>query len=103
MLASVCPRDIADETRRRVATEELAELVAIEAKIKRATADLKTMVLARGSKQMDLHGVRPVVPQPLLRVPRVADLQAPSLNLRVVFTTHVGAQEFRAAPIASRS
>ena len=34
MLATVRPRDIAGKTRRRIAAEELAELVAVEAKIK---------------------------------------------------------------------
>ena len=61
MLASVRPRDIAGKTRRRIAAEELTELVAVDAKIKKATAELKTMVLARGSRLMDLHGVGPVV------------------------------------------
>jgi len=61
MLASVRPRDIAGKTRRRIAAEELADLVAVEAKIKTATAELKAMVLARGSRLMDLHGVGPVV------------------------------------------
>ena len=61
MLASVRPRDIAGKTRRRIAAEELAELVAVEAKMKKATAELKAMVLARGSHLMDLHGVGPVV------------------------------------------
>jgi transposase len=61
MLASVRPRDIAGKTRRRIAAEELAELVAVEVKMKKATADLKAMVLARGSTLMDLHGVGPVV------------------------------------------
>ncbi|MGB3762502.1 MAG: IS110 family transposase [Ornithinimicrobium sp.] len=61
MLASVRPRDIAGKTRRRIAAEELAELVAVEAKIKKATAELKTIVLARGSRLMDLPGVGPVV------------------------------------------
>ena len=61
MLASVRPRDIAGKTRRRIAAEELAELVAVEAKIKKATAELKAMVLARGSRLMDIHGVGPVV------------------------------------------
>ena len=50
MLASVRPRDIAGKTRRRIAAEELAELVAVEAKMKKATAELKAMVLARGSQ-----------------------------------------------------
>ncbi len=61
MLASVRPRDIAGKTRRRIAAEELAELIAVEAKIKKATAELKAMVLARGSQLMDIHGVGPVV------------------------------------------
>ncbi|GAA1937634.1 SCO6880 family protein [Nocardioides hwasunensis] len=61
MLASVRPRDIAGKTRRRIAAEELAELVAVEAKIKKATAELKAIVLARGSHLMDLHGVGPVI------------------------------------------
>ena len=53
MLASVRPRDIAGKTRRRIAAEELAELIAVEAKIKKATAELKAIVLARGSRLMD--------------------------------------------------
>jgi transposase len=61
MLASVRPRDIAGKTRRRIAAEELAELIAVEAKIKKATAELKTIVLTRGSHLMDLPGVGPVV------------------------------------------
>ncbi|MFC7497001.1 MULTISPECIES: transposase [unclassified Nocardioides] len=61
MLASVRPRDIAGKTRRRTAAEELAELIAVEAKIKKATAELKAIVLARGSTLMDIHGVGPVV------------------------------------------
>ena len=61
MLASVRPRDIAGKTRRRIAAEELAELVAVEAKMKKANAELKAMVLARGSHLMDLRGVGPVV------------------------------------------
>ena len=48
-------------TRRRIAAEELAELIAVEAKIKKATAELKAIVLERGSHLMDLRGVGPVV------------------------------------------
>ncbi|WP_338043761.1 transposase [Ornithinimicrobium flavum] len=55
------PRDIAGKTCRRIAAEELAELVAVEAKVRKATAELKTLVLARDSHLMDLHGVGPVV------------------------------------------
>jgi transposase len=61
MLATVRPRDLAGKTRRRIAAEELAELITVEAKQKKATAELKTIVLARGSHLMDLHGVGPVV------------------------------------------
>jgi transposase len=61
MLVRVRPRDIAGKTRRRIAAEELAELVAVDAKIKTATAELKAMVLARDSRLMDIHGVGPVV------------------------------------------
>ena len=61
MLASVRPRDIAGKTRRRIAAEELAELVTVDSKLKKATAELKAMVLARGSRLMDLPGVGPVV------------------------------------------
>ena len=61
MLASVRPRDIAGKTRRRIAAEELAELVAVEAKIKKATAELKAIVLDRDSRLMDHHGIGPVV------------------------------------------
>ena len=61
MLAGVRPRDIAGKTRRRIAAEELTELIAVEAKMKKATVELKTMVLARGSTLMDLHGIGPVV------------------------------------------
>ena len=61
ILASVRPRDLAGKTRRRLAAEQLAELVVIEKKIKALTKELKTMVLARGSTLMDLPGVGPVV------------------------------------------
>ncbi|MCW2764273.1 MAG: family transposase [Nocardioides sp.] len=61
MLATVRPRDVAGKTRRRIAADELAELIAVEMKIKKATAELKTLVLARSSTLMDLHGVGPVV------------------------------------------
>jgi transposase len=61
MLAGVRPRDIAGKTRRRIAADELAELVAVEAKMKKADAELKAMVLARHSHLMDLRGVGPVV------------------------------------------
>jgi transposase len=61
MLATVRPRDIAGKTRRRMAADELADLVAVDAKLKKIKAELKTMVLARGSRLMEIHGVGPVV------------------------------------------
>jgi hypothetical protein len=61
ILATVRPRDIAGKTRRRIAADELADLIAVEAKIKKATKELKTTVLAHGSTLMDLPGVGPVV------------------------------------------
>ena len=61
MLASVRPRDIAGKTRRRIAAEEHADLIAIETKMKKATAELKAMVHARQSHLMDIHGIGPVV------------------------------------------
>ena len=61
ILAGVRPRDLAGKTRRRLAAEQLAELMAVEKKMKNLTAELKAMVLARGSRLMDLTGVGPVV------------------------------------------
>ncbi|MGI8755377.1 MAG: transposase [Acidimicrobiales bacterium] len=61
ILASVRPRDLAGKTRRRLAVEQLTELVAVEKKIKALTKELKAMVLARGSTLMNLPGVGPVV------------------------------------------
>ena len=61
ILACVRPRDLAGKTRRRLAAEQLADLVAVEKKIKALTKELKAMVLARGSTLMDLPGVGPVV------------------------------------------
>jgi len=61
MLATVRPRGIAGRTRRRIAAEELVELIAVDSKIKKATAELKAMVLARNSRLMDISGVGPVV------------------------------------------
>jgi transposase len=61
ILAGVRPRDVAGKTRRRLAVEQLAELVAIDKKITASTKELKAMVLARNSTLMDLTGVGPVV------------------------------------------
>lgn len=66
MLGSVRPRDIAGKTRRRIAAEQLAELIAVDTKIKKARAELKAMVLARGSHVMEIPGVGPVVASRIL-------------------------------------
>ena len=55
------PRDVAGKIRRRLAAEQVAELVAVEKKIKALTKELKAMVLASGSTLMELPGVGPVV------------------------------------------
>jgi transposase len=59
MLATVRPRDIAGKTRRRMAAEELADLVVVDAKLKKIKAELKAMVIARGSTLLQLHGFGP--------------------------------------------
>ena len=59
MLATVRPRDIAGKTRRRMATEELADLVVVDGKLKKIKAELKAMVIARGSTLLQLHGFGP--------------------------------------------
>ena len=59
MLATVRPRDIAGKTRRRMAAEELADLVAVDAKLKKIKAELKAVVLERGSHLMNIYGVGP--------------------------------------------
>ena len=59
MLATVRPRDIAGKTRRRMAAEELADLVAVDKKLKAIKAELKDAVAARGSTLMEVHGIGP--------------------------------------------
>jgi transposase len=61
ILAGVRPRDVAGKTRRRLVVEQLTDLFTIDKKIKASTKELKAMVLARGSRLMDLPGVGPVV------------------------------------------
>jgi hypothetical protein len=61
ILATVRPRDVAGKTRRRLAAEQIDELVAIEKKVTALTRELKEMVLATGSRLMELPGVGPVV------------------------------------------
>ncbi|MGH8893235.1 MAG: IS110 family transposase [Actinomycetes bacterium] len=61
ILGSVRPRDVAGKTRRRVAADELANLMVIEKKVKALTVEIQAIVTERGSNLMDLAGVGPVV------------------------------------------
>src|SRR4051812_20958286 len=57
ILAGVRPRDLVGKTRRRLAAEQLADLVVIEKKMKAMAKELKALVVASGSNLMDLPGV----------------------------------------------
>ena len=59
MLATVRPRDVAGKTRRRMAAEQVADLVALDAKLKKLKAELKDAVTARGSNLMGIYGIGP--------------------------------------------
>jgi len=61
ILAAVRPRDLAGKTRRRIAADELTDLVAVEKKLKVVTRELKTMIAATGSMLTDLPGVGDIV------------------------------------------
>lgn len=61
ILAGVRPRDLVGKTRRRVAADELANLMTIEKKVKALTIEINAIVNQRGSNLMDLPGVGPVV------------------------------------------
>jgi transposase len=53
------PRDLAGQTRRRIAGEELADLV-VDKKLKALKAELNTAVAARRSRLMAIRGIGPV-------------------------------------------
>ncbi len=59
ILATVRPRDIAGKTRRRMAADQFADLVVVDAKLKKLKAELKAGVIARGSTLLEVHGVGP--------------------------------------------
>ncbi|WP_459986892.1 transposase, partial [Nocardioides sp. AN3] len=59
LLAGVRPRTLVGKTTRRMAAEELADLVRVDRKLKAMQHELKAAVLARGSHLMDLHGIGP--------------------------------------------
>ncbi len=60
ILTTVRPRDLAGTTRRRMAGEELADLVRTDSQIKTIKADLKAAIAERGSTLMELSGIGPV-------------------------------------------
>ncbi len=62
MLATVRPRDIAGKTRRRMAAEELADLVAVDKKLKKIKAELKATITASGSTLMEITASDPPLP-----------------------------------------
>jgi transposase len=59
LLAGVKPRSLVGKTTRRMAAEEIADLVATDARLKTLTKELKAAVQARGSHLMNLHGIGP--------------------------------------------
>jgi transposase len=59
LLATVKPRSLVGKTMRRMAAEEIADLVAVDTKLKAIKKELRGAVQARGSHLMDLFGVGP--------------------------------------------
>jgi transposase len=59
LLASVRPRDVVGRTRRRLAAELIAELAAIDKRIKTADQELNELIAATGSTLLELHGIGP--------------------------------------------
>jgi transposase len=59
LLATVKPRSLVGKTMRRMAAEEIADLVAVDAKLKAIKKELRGAVQERGSHLMDLFGVGP--------------------------------------------
>src|SRR4051794_24104172 len=59
LLATVRPRSLTGKTIRRMAVEEITDLVAVDAKLKAMKNELKAAVQERGSQLMDLFGVGP--------------------------------------------
>ena len=59
LLATVKPRSLVGKTTRRMAAEEIADLVAVDAKLKALTSELRAAVLARDSHLMGLFGIGP--------------------------------------------
>ena len=60
LLSTVRPRDVAGRTRRQLAAELLADIVALDRKLKDSDQRLKEAVAATGSGLPDLYGIGPV-------------------------------------------
>ncbi|QSR26874.1 IS110 family transposase [Nocardioides aromaticivorans] len=54
------PRDLAGKTCKRLALEQLEDLSVIERRIKAADKELKALVIASGSRLLDLPGIGPI-------------------------------------------
>jgi len=54
------PRDLAGKTCKRLALEQLEDLVVIDRRIKASEKELRTLVIASGSRLMDLTGIGPI-------------------------------------------
>jgi transposase len=59
MLAATRPRDPVRRTLRRLAAEQLADLVRLDTRLKAMKTELRDTVLASGSRLMDLYGIGP--------------------------------------------
>jgi transposase len=59
MLTGVRPRDQVRATLRRLAAEQLTDLVRLDVRLKALKTELKQAVLVSGSHLMDLHGIGP--------------------------------------------
>jgi transposase len=59
LLATVRPRDVVGKTRRRLAAELIAELAAIDKRIKTANRELDELIKATGSSLRELFGIGP--------------------------------------------
>ncbi|MGB7820376.1 MAG: hypothetical protein WBL35_16780 [Ornithinibacter sp.] len=65
MLDSVRPRDIDGKTRRRIAAEELAGLIPVEARMKKANTEHKVSFVAIHEWAMSLSAVTHVLRSPV--------------------------------------
>ncbi len=60
LLASVRPRDVVGKTRRALAVEMVADIVALDKKMKAADKQLTELITATGSGLLSLRGIGPV-------------------------------------------